>query len=55
MELPSILTDRRILACQIHVILCPMILDIFSLLEEFMCSPCHVNSFLVRFMSIILT
>jgi hypothetical protein len=37
------------------VIFCSMILAIFSLPEEFMCSPCHVNSFLVRFVSIILT
>jgi len=37
------------------VILCPMILAISSLPEKFMCSPCHVNSFLVRFVSIILT
>ena len=35
--------------------LCPVISAIFSLPEEFMGSPCHANSFLVRFVSIILT
>jgi len=37
------------------VILCSMILAIFSLPEQFMSSPCNVNSFLVRLMSVILT
>ena len=37
------------------VILCLIISAIFSLPEEFMCSPCRVNSYLVRFVSIILT
>jgi hypothetical protein len=35
--------------------LCPMILAIFSLPVEFMCSPCHVKSILIRFVSIKLT
>jgi len=46
--------DGRI--CLVNdVILWPMMLAIFYLPEEIVCSPCHVNSFLVRFMSIKLT